>query len=353
MPARRPTPAEHEAFLQQYQDYVRDVLNPTRERLKDKLEPWVRPGYWATHVDGHRSPFPTPVHEVSVRIKRPEAVVDKILRNAGRFEAGLSMDSVRQMTDTVRARVVAYFISDLDLIAKEFLSQLDIIVSEDFPPRSYVREEDYERLKSRGFERHPKRLGTAALVFRCRFAPGDGPEFELQVRTLVDHLWSNFEHRLGYRERALPRAEIADAYYRIADDLMRLERDVDALHRELSQRQSDVTVPDEAILSPESLPTVLREAGVACAQGEIDGLLKILASRDVKTVEQLRARLGPANLQAISDTYLESAGWTPTAFEVVTTAAGTQPEDPASVVADIARTNIAYLAGWSQLRLRR
>ena len=96
-------------FLEEYASYMRHTLVPTRNEIKALFRAWRQPTFWARHTRRTRLPSPSPIQRAFPRIKRPESVVDKILRKPAAFPGGLSLDSVKCMHDAVGGRIVVYF----------------------------------------------------------------------------------------------------------------------------------------------------------------------------------------------------------------------------------------------------
>lgn len=75
------------------------------------------------------------------------------------------------------------------------------------------------------------------------------------------------------------------------------------------------------LLTTENLPIALATIGLDCAQAEIDGLLKLLTSRNVSTVGRLRSLSNRWRLEHIRRTFRAKEGRPPKNFEVLTTLA--------------------------------
>src|ERR1017187_4496894 len=87
-------------FLRDYEKYHAEVLQPTFNEIREPFLPWKDDqNYWAAYIDKNRLPVPSPVHRVRPNIKRPESVVDKILRKPADFPDGLSAKSLPLMND--------------------------------------------------------------------------------------------------------------------------------------------------------------------------------------------------------------------------------------------------------------
>jgi putative GTP pyrophosphokinase len=192
--------AQHR-FVTEYEAFVRDVLDPTAAEVKAQFK-WRDPVYWSKYSTD-RLPAPSPVQRVHVRVKRPESAMDKIFRQPTLYPGGLSSRSFRAMTDTVGARVVVYFLSQLPLVHRELLGHPGIEISSQVPPKAYMSQELKVRLgldlpgavKDSGYNsvHYVIRLKDSRLPIEKR------PWFELQVRTLAEDAWAEIHHVLGYK----------------------------------------------------------------------------------------------------------------------------------------------------------
>jgi hypothetical protein len=88
-----------ERFLAEYETYENHILKPTYEEITNYLHQLENPAYWGKYIAGSSIANPFPVRITFIRIKRPEKVVDKILRRPEQFPDGLSAGSLRERLD--------------------------------------------------------------------------------------------------------------------------------------------------------------------------------------------------------------------------------------------------------------
>lgn len=132
------------------------------------------------------------IDRISVRAKSIDRFVDKSEKKNDLGSLKYT-DPINQIQDQIGARVVCYYHSDVALVEQTALNYLRPIESRDVIPESQA-EFGY-------FGKH--------FVF---FLPDDviegngGPKFfELQIKTLFQHAWSEAEHDLTYKpKKALP-----------------------------------------------------------------------------------------------------------------------------------------------------
>lgn len=309
-------------FLDQYRSYRERVLEPTRLEIKKTLSRWKEPDYWAKyHPDDSRLPYLSPVQRVIAGIKRPESVVDKILRKPESFPDGLAATSFIKMTDAVRSRAVVYVLSQFPIIDREIRSNPRLQVSDDHPPVAYLSPDLATRM-ALPLRVEIKESGYAAIhyVLRLRDSalPVDQrPWFELQVRTLVEDAWGEIEHVLGYKPGRGTEFSVRRQFQLISKLLETVDDHFNFLFGQLSTIQEHVRYSGDDQLNAENLPAVLGEHGMVCAQQEIDGLLKLLISRGIRTVGSLRSVAAPRQIEIVMNSYVNEFGRNANTFEVV------------------------------------
>lgn len=343
------------ALVSEYEQYVRSVLRPTQEEIKRLFVNWKDPNHWARHVSLARLPSPSPIQRTLSRIKRPESVIDKILRKPSSFPDGLSMVSVRNMSDAVGARVIVYFLANLPLIDAELRESEALEISQDDKPIAYLSQDLATQLGLTRLNVIRKDSGYASLHYIVRFRSSimpdrERPWFELQVRTLVEDAWGEVEHVLGYKPNKRTSFAVRKQFRIISSELTAIDEHFNLLFEELSRFQQEGVFRDADPLNAENLPPVLSELGIGCAQSEIDGQLKLLASRGFLTVGELREGAAGHRLEMIRDTYRSYRNRMPTDFETVAAIAATRGVSERGRMEEAIRSQIDILEAWLSLR---
>ena len=315
-------------FLDAYTEYVERVLAPTRAELKKEFEKWRQPGYWrdiedSTDPAGERHPTPSPVQRIHTRIKRVESVVDKIRRKPDSFPAGLTPISFRQMPDIIGVRVVIYFLSHIPLIHRK-LQQSDIfeVCGGKDAPVAYLSSNLAKRLALLDIKNEEKESGYASIHYVLRLKnssvpPEDRPWFELQLRTLTEDIWGEIEHVLGYKPNKRTSFAVRRQFQIISKLLGAIDEHFNFIYEELSRFQGEGEISPADLLNAENLPPELTALGLGCAQKEIDGMLKLLASRKIMAVGDLRHLVRQKHLEIVRSTYSIQKGRPPNNFEMV------------------------------------
>lgn len=342
-------------FLDSYERYVKDVLQPAQVAINALLGPWVEPEYWEKYKRNERNPIPTPVKTTYSRIKRPEQVVDKILRQPHKFTAGLSPESFALMEDTIGFRSIVYLLSHLPLIDRELRSMKAFEVSTESPPVAYLGDHQPELLSLDHLIQWKKQSGYCSVHYTLRLADDSLPEpqrpwFELQVRTLTMELWSTMEHHLGYKPAQGTHIAAKRQFKLLSKMLGAIDEHFNFLYEELNRYQEELPYYDQDPLSPENVPSVLAEFSISCAQRDINNILKFLISRGVETVRDLRELATPHRLEKIHNTYLAVKGRAPQNLEVIACVAAIRGATTAEEETLRIRGQIAYRGAWDSIR---
>jgi putative GTP pyrophosphokinase len=129
------------------------------------------------------------IDRISVRAKS----VDRFLGKAAKQENGKSKydDPLNQIQDQLGARIVTFYASDVERIRLEVERYFRYIESKKIVPES-EREFGYEG-------RHFILFVPQDLIDEKLDRDESVEFFELQIKTLFQHAWSEAEHDLGYK----------------------------------------------------------------------------------------------------------------------------------------------------------
>jgi len=324
-------PIKHSAhdlktFLDEYEKYVKNVLQTTQGEIDRLITTWEQPSYWTRYKSGKSIAIPTPIRNAFTRIKRPEQVVDKILRKPDLFPEGLKAESFRKMTDTVGVRVVVYFLRHIPLIDRDFRSSEAIEIVDDEKPIAYMSAEQARILSLEHLDQREKQSGYRSVHYNARLKKSSipleqRPTFEIQVRSAAQDLWSTLEHHLGYKPIKRTHSTAKTQLRILSKMLEAIDENFNFLYEELSRSQDELEYDASNVLTAESLPSVLSEVGINCNQRDINNILTLLYSRGVETVQQILDLATPRRLEIIRNTYLSFAGRDPLNLEIIATLA--------------------------------
>jgi putative GTP pyrophosphokinase len=151
------------------------VLVPLAARIED-------------HLKSLFSGFPR-IDRISARAKS----VDRFMGKATKHENGKPKydDPLNQIQDQVGARIVTFYLSDVERVRVEIEKYFKFIESKKIVPES-EREFGYEG-------RHFILFVPTDLLDEALSSDESNEFFELQIKTLFQHAWSEAEHDLGYK----------------------------------------------------------------------------------------------------------------------------------------------------------
>lgn len=140
------------------------------------------------HLKGLFEGFPR-IDRISVRAKS----VDRFVAKAEKQENGgpKYSDPLNQIQDQVGARIVAFYASDVERVRLEIEKYFRYIESKKIVPES---ESEF------GYEGRHFILFVPSDLIDEKLESDESVEFfELQIKTLFQHAWSEAEHDLGYK----------------------------------------------------------------------------------------------------------------------------------------------------------
>ncbi|WP_418275481.1 GTP pyrophosphokinase [Isoptericola jiangsuensis] len=168
----------------------------------------------STKIDILRQEFESvydysPIEHVRTRLKSPESLVSKALRQG----TALDVPAIRaEIRDIAGIRITCSFVSDVYWIAEMLSTQADL---------RFLTTKDYiARPKPNGYR--SLHLIVEVPVFLSRVV--EHVPVELQIRTIAMDFWASMEHKLHYKYRT----EIPDHIAAEIDDAARVAADLDA-----------------------------------------------------------------------------------------------------------------------------
>jgi putative GTP pyrophosphokinase len=330
-----------------------------------RLKRWQEAGYWKHISSPNVSSYPSPIRTIMTRIKRPERVVDKILRKPAEFPDGLTPTSFLRMHDTIGARILVFFLSQLPQIDREFRHSDIFEISGENPPEAYGSAEMLQRFGLAHIPHRAKESGYSSIHYTVRLKPHilppeQSPWFEVQVRTLAQEFWSEMEHILAYKSETHANFSARRRLQTLSREISAIDEHFNLLYEELVQNQVEAHYTNSDSLGVENLPAVLRELGVACqqengmhcAQQDFDKILSMLYSRGIRSVGELRALATPTRLEIIRNTYVSKLGRPPTGLEMMATLASLTGLENSDEEMRRISSHIDYFQSWSTYRDR-
>ncbi|THF88748.1 GTP pyrophosphokinase family protein [Deinococcus sp. KSM4-11] len=231
---------------------------PEYERLRDAA---------VAHTNALLAPSGLNIHHVTGRVKRPLSLADKLLRKPGQYH------TLDEVTDLVAVRVITYFESDVATVSRLVEQAFDV---------------DWEHSIDKSKMHDPDRFGYMGVHYVVRPRPDgtDGSavpdrQFEIQIRSILQHAWAEIEHDLGYKNRAAVPREVSRRFYRLAGLLEMADEEFMTLHR-LSQHYASTLpervrdTPDSVFIDAQSLTFMMEMPPVRTLDEQVAGALNVL-----------------------------------------------------------------------------
>lgn len=133
------------------------------------------------------SPLPIAVHAVFGRAKQVASLRGKLRRK--RYAHPRTA-----VTDLIGLRVITYFAADIDRVASQLRASLDISERKCRDARKELEEDQFGYRSVHLIARVKPRTASMAS-----FASLKRRWFEIQIRSILDHAWSEIEHEVVYK----------------------------------------------------------------------------------------------------------------------------------------------------------
>ena len=226
---------------------------------------------------------------VSVRIKDRTSFARKLAN-----EAYPDYDSFTDAHDVIGVRVITFHSSEIPQL-KDALSGLFTVVR--------VIDKAAETAREGRFGYASQHLIVSAKDEPWAAEDGASPKYiEIQLRTVLQHAWAEFEHDVRYKNQQHPETsspEVQRAFTLAAGLIELADEQFDKIAGIIGTSGEEV----EGTLDEESLPRVLsRIVGSKYPTSRVDYYhyaIEMLAAHDITTVAQLRELLAPKRLKAL------------------------------------------------------
>ncbi|MHA7686101.1 GTP pyrophosphokinase [Corynebacterium evansiae] len=226
---------------------------------------------------------------VSVRIKDRTSFARKLAN-----EAYPDYDSFTDAHDVIGVRVITFHSSEIPQL-KDALSGLFTVVR--------VIDKAAETAREGRFGYASQHLIVSAKDEPWAAEDGASPKYiEIQLRTVLQHAWAEFEHDVRYKNQQHPETsspEVQRAFTLAAGLIELADEQFDKIAGIIGTSGEEV----EGTLDEESLPRVLsRIVGSKYPTSRVDYYhyaIEMLAAHDITTVAQLRELLVPKRLKAL------------------------------------------------------
>lgn len=287
--------AHGERLLAQYRERL-----PRLEELRSRVEGLIGNALQQQGVD---------VSSLESRIKTEHSLAGKLERKGGKYS------DIGDITDLLGVRVITFYTDDVDKVAAMMARCFDVDWGNSVDKRKL------HELDSFGYN---------SLHYICRLPQGTAPEelcaipFEVQMRTVLQHLWATINHDTGYKSDVqIPRyymrqfSRIAGMLELVDDEFSRLRTSLADYRRQMLSLVASGRL-DEVELTADSWHSYLethpfdrlnhRIAAVNQAEifpAQLKGYLPVLRQLGMKTLGDVQRLLeqesDDAYLLAVSD----------------------------------------------------
>jgi len=191
-----------------------DIRQPIFERFQGKLKSILEELLVAEHVK---------FLQVTCRVKEKESLSKKIDDKLNKY------NNLEEITDVLGARIVTYFESDVDQVAK--------IIEREF---KIDRENSVDKRKLKVNEFGYRSLHYVLSLDEKRGTVTENKAFatykaEVQIRSILQHAWAEIQHGLGYKDKAGIPEKYVRAFNRTAALLETADIEFDRLKTNLSE----------------------------------------------------------------------------------------------------------------------
>ena len=205
-----PSPKDYNAMTLDEFKTACAVRLPRYQRLADNIVPAIRTFFEQQEIS---------ILDITSRIKTVESAYEKISRKN-------YADPFIEIEDLCGIRVICYYPSDVDKIARIVRSEFDVKTEEDTRQRLSPQEFGY---RSTHFIVTIKTSWLKAPNYREL----GGLKIEIQVRTILMHAWAEIEHKLAYKSESQVPEAFKRKLYRLSAKFEEADEQFEELRRGL------------------------------------------------------------------------------------------------------------------------
>ena len=221
-------------------------------------------------------------HDVQFRVKAPESAAEKMTRLDDNGELKYP-GGLERLDDLIGMRVILYVESDIEAVAIALSSQFTCLDDED--KTAIMRKNG-----GIGYAGRHLTLQVPAENTPSGCSQHIGRRFEVQIRTVLQHAWAEFEHDIRFKGSSGANAEISRAFT-MASTLIELADQQfvnisDILKRIQSEASAEVA-PEPRMLDAGALQGVLTRAFPESRSSKVsqyDWMVNVLAANGIQTV---------------------------------------------------------------------
>lgn len=167
----------------------------------------------------------SPIEHIETRIKEPESLIKKMLRNNVPFDLSILEN---QIYDIAGVRVVCSFIQDIYAIVEMIQDNEEITI-----------------IKTKDYIKNPKPSGYRSfhMILKVPVYLTTGKEYvyvELQIRTMAMDFWASLEHRIKYKYDGIIPEDVQEELIQCAETISQADKQMMHLHNKVKEVNNDV-----------------------------------------------------------------------------------------------------------------
>lgn len=167
----------------------------------------------------------SPIEHIETRIKEPESLIKKMLRNNVPFDLSILEN---QIYDIAGVRVVCSFIQDIYAIVEMIQDNEEITI-----------------IKTKDYIKNPKPSGYRSfhMILKVPVYLTTGKEYvyvELQIRTMAMDFWASLEHRIKYKYDGIIPEDVQKELIQCAETISQADKQMMHLHNKVKEVNNDI-----------------------------------------------------------------------------------------------------------------
>ena len=167
----------------------------------------------------------SPIEHIETRIKEPESLIKKMLRNNVSFDLSILEN---QIYDIAGVRVVCSFIQDIYAIIEMIQDNEEITI-----------------IKTKDYIKNPKPSGYRSfhMILKVPVYLTTGKEYvyvELQIRTMAMDFWASLEHRIKYKYDGIIPEDVQKELIQCAEIISQADKQMMHLHNKVKEVNNDI-----------------------------------------------------------------------------------------------------------------
>lgn len=197
------------------------------------------------------------ISNMMLRIKTEEALKNKVLSKA-------KYDHIGEITDILGCRIITLFESDVDKIFELLKQTFDIV--------EIVDKRKKHRVNHIEFGYTSLHLVVKFTDSRCElveYKKYKNIQFEIQLRTVLQHAWAEVEHGLGYKSFYEPPMEIKRKLNRLAATLEILDEEFESIRYNISLYNASIDKEEKVLKTDINKDSLIAYMNTSPAVAEI------------------------------------------------------------------------------------